>query len=457
MENEKKDVNVTETDVSDTNELDTAATEDTVVDEIENDLENGEPKKEAVKKRKLNKKAVTGIIALILVAVIGVAAVLISNANTPKDEEFTVTQIKEEIDYTEDGEPVDPMDLVVVKRADEESEKNLTKASVSDGLTVTAYPEIIDTSVVGDTEVTYTIVDTKNNDYTKKEKISFTVVNAEAPKFSVTASSMKITVGKDFDPKSLVKDAGDLKLVEEEPAAKEDGTYDYGWYTITSNVKTDKAGSYTVKFHAVGTNGVATDKTVNITVEEKESSTTKDEKTSSKDSSSTSSKTSEKKDSSSSSKKSTSSTNKSSSKSNTSSSNNSNSGNTNSNANTNTNSNTSSQTTDNSSSQQQQQTCTDVYHDAEGHWETVVTGQKWIEDSPAQSYQDGYTCNGCGKFMATSEEAEQHATDEMLDNNDYTHTWSSHYAFKEATGHYEDVTTDKYVIDKAAYWETVCQ
>ena len=436
MENKKKDVNVTETDnVSATTEENATVTENTVVgetSEIEKDLVKDEPKEEAVKKKKLNKKLV-GLIALILVAAIGITAVFISKEKTTKDEKFTITTIKTEISYTKDGEPIDPMELIVVTSAEEETKKNPKEASIDDGLTVTAYPEIIDSSVVGDTEVTYTIVDTKNNNYTKKEKVTFTVVNEEAPSFTITCTSKSIVLGKDFDPKTLIKDAGSLKLVEEEPKANEDGTYEYGWYTITSNVKKDKAGTYSVKFHAVGKNGVATDKTVEIKVVEKESS---DDKSSSKDTSSSKSE-SAKKDTSSS-KSSTS--NKTTTSSSSSTSNGSNSGNTNS----------------SSSSPQNQQTCTEVYHESEGHWEKVVTGKKWVEDSPAQSYQDGYTCNGCGQFFASSEEAEQHAIDTLAEG-DTAHTWSSHYAFKEATGHYEDVTTDKWVTDKEAYTEKVCQ
>ncbi len=448
MENEKKDVNVAETDnVSGATEENATVTEDTVVEEtseIEKDLVNEEPKEEAVIKKKLNKKLV-GLIALILVAAIGITAIFISKEKTPKDEDFTITTIKTEISYTEDGEPDDPMELVVVSRAEEETKKNPKEASIADGLTVTAYPEIIDSSVVGDTEVTYTIVDTKNNDYTKKEKVTFTVVNEEAPCFTITCTSKSIVLGKDFDPKSLIKDAGSLKLVEETPKANEDGTYEYGWYTITSNVKTDKTGTYSVKFHAVGTNGVATDKTVEIKVVEKEGS---DDKSSSKDTSSSKSDSSNKNTSSSKSSTSNKTTTSSSSKSTT--SNSSNSGSASSNS---SNNNTSSSS---GTQEQKQQTCTEVYHASEGHWEKVVTGQRWVEDSPAQSYQDGYTCNGCGQFFATSEEAEQHAIDKLAEG-ETSHTWSSHYAFKEATGHYEDVTTDKYVTDKEAYTETVCQ
>lgn len=442
MENKKKDVNVTETDnVSATTEENATVTEDTVVEEtseIEKDLVKDEPKEEAVKKKKLNKKLV-GLIALILVAAIGITAVFISKEKTTKDEKFTITTIKTGISYTKDGEPIDPMELIVVTRAEEETKKNPKEASIADGLTVTTYPEIIDSSVVGDTEVTYTIVDTKNNNYTKKEKVTFTVVNEEAPSFTITCTSKSIVLGKDFDPKTLIKDAGSLKLVEEEPTANEDGTYEYGWYTITSNVKKDKAGTYSVKFHAVGTNGVATDKTVEIKVVEKESS---DDKSSSKDTSSSKSESAKKDTSSSKSSSSNKTTTSSSSKSTTSSStsNGSNSGNTNS----------------SSSSPQNQQTCTEVYHESEGHWEKVVTDQKWVEESPAQSYQDGYECNSCGQFFDNIDAAYEHG-EAYQDQGDSSHTFHSHYAFKEATGHYEDVTTDKWVTDKEAYTEKVCQ
>lgn len=441
MENEKKDVNVTETDnVSDATEENATVTEDTVVEEtseIEKDLANEEPNKEAVKKKKLNKKLVV-LIALLLVAAIGITAIFISKEKTPKDEDFTITAIKTEISYTEDGEPVDPMELVVVTRAEEEAKKNPTEASVSDGLTVTAYPEIIDSSVVGDTEVTFTIVDTKNNDYTKKEKVTFTVVNEEAPSFSVTCTSKSVKLGKDFDPKSLIKDAGSLKLVEEAPTANEDGTYEYGWYTITSNVKTDKAGTYSVKFHAVGTNGVATDKTVEIKVVEKESS---DDKSSSKDTSSSKSDSSKKDTSSSKSSTSNKSTTSSTSKSTTSnsSSNSSNSGSTSSNTNS----------SSGTQEQQKQQTCTEVYHAEEGHWETVVTGQIWHDGTG--HYVDTCRCLSCGATFSSEYEAQDHALVKM-EEGDSSHTWTVDSTWVEDTsGYYEDVTQQKWVTDKAAY------
>ena len=45
----------------------------------------------------------------------------------------------------------------------------------------------------------------------------------------------------------------------------------------------------------------------------------------------------------------------------------------------------------------------------------------------------------------------------MMDYGDETHTFESHYTITPATGHYEDITEQKYVIDKQAWTESVCE
>lgn len=392
-----------------------------------------------------NKKKRIKTISVVLAVIIVIVAVITGTVgcNTSnKDVEYEVTQIKKEVEYTSAGKPVDPLSLVYIG---EKTEKKATKAGIDENLEATAYPTNIDTSRVGEIEVTYTVTNKKSGEK-KKLTAKFEVVNSQAPAFKTTASSKEIKLGDEFDPKTLVKNDGGCKQVDEEPNKNEDGTYDEAWYTVTSNVKTDKVGTYSVKFHAVGTNGTSSDTKVTITVSEKtEESAKADSKTNSKKDDKTTTKSDSK---------------KAENKSNATASKNNKTANKPNGATASKNNNTSSGNTSSSTQTQQkpaEKKCHDVYHDAEGHWETVVTGQRWIEESPEKKIQDGYVCNSCGKFFSTDDEAGNHVTDMMMDFGDETHTYGPHFTITPATGHYEDITEQKYVIDKQAWTENVCE
>lgn len=414
--------------------------ETTVETKQENEINDSNEESTNDKKKKIK------ILSAVLAVIIAIAAVITGTVgcNTSnKDVEYEVTQIKKEVKYTSEGKPVDPLSLVYIG---EKTDKKATKAGIDENLEATAYPVNIDTSRVGDIEVTYTVTNKKSGE-SKKITSTFEVVNSDAPVFKTTDKTKEISVGDKFDPESLVKDDGGCKQVEEEPSKNADGTYDEAWYTVTSNVKTDKAGTYSVKFHAVGTNGVASDSEVTITVSEKtEESVKEDSKTASKKET----KISDKSDSKKTDKKSNATASK----------NNKTTDKTNG-ATASKNNNSTSSGNASSSTQTQQKPaekkCHEVYHDAEGHWETVVTGQRWIEESPEKQIQDGYVCQSCGKFFSTVDEAINHATDMKMDFGDDTHTYGPHFTITPATGHYEDITEQKYVIDKQAWTETVCE
>ena len=386
-------------------------------------------------------KTISVVLAVIIVIVAVITGTVCCNTSN-KDVEYEVTQIKKEVEYTSAGKPVDPLSLVYIG---EKTEKKATKAGIDENLEATAYPTNIDTSRVGEIEVTYTVTNKKSGEK-KKLTAKFEVVNSQAPAFKTTASSKEIKLGDEFDPKTLVKNDGGCKQVDEEPNKNEDGTYDEAWYTVTSNVKTDKVGTYSVKFHAVGTNGTSSDTKVTITVSEKtEESAKADSKTNSKKDDKTTTKSDSK---------------KAENKSNATASKNNKTAEKTNGATASKNNNTSSGNTSSSTQPQQkpaEKKCHEVYHDAEGHWETVVTGQRWIEESPEKQIQDGYVCNSCGKFFSTDDEAENHATDMMMDFGDETHTYGPHFTITPATGHYEDITEQKYVIDKQAWTENVCE
>lgn len=390
-----------------------------------------------------NKKKRIKILSVILAVIIVIAAVITGTVgcNTSnKDAEYELTQIKKEVEYTSEGKPVDPLSLVYIG---EKTEKKATKAGIDENLEATAYPTNIDTSRVGEIEVTYTVTNKKSGEK-KKLTAKFEVVNSQAPAFKTTASSKEIKLGDEFDPKTLVKNDGGCKQVDEEPNKNEDGTYDEAWYTVTSNVNVDKAGTYSVKFHAVGTNGVASDSEVTVTVtEKKEESTKEDSKTDSKKDTKTATKADSNTD-----KKSDTANSK----------NNKTANKTNGATASKNNSSTSSGNTSSSTQTQQkpaEKKCHDVYHDAEGHWETVVTGQKWIQDTQ-DSYQDDIVC-ACGKHFGTDYDAYSSHADDALADGDLGHGYSVQQIVIPGTGHYEDITEQKYVIDKQAWTETVCE
>ena len=390
-----------------------------------------------------NKKKRIKILSVILAVIIVIAAVITGTVgcNTSnKDAEYELTQIKKEVEYTSEGKPIDPLSLVYIG---EKAEKKATKAGIDENLEATAYPTNIDTSRVGEIEVTYTVTNKKSGEK-KKLTAKFEVVNSQAPAFKTTASSKEIKLGDEFDPKTLVKNDGGCKQVDEEPNKNEDGTYDEAWYTVTSNVKTDKVGTYSVKFHAVGTNGASSDTKVTITVSEKtEESAKADSKTNSKKDDKTTTKSDSK---------------KAENKSNATASKNNKTAEKTNGTTASKNNNTSSGNTSSSTQTQQkpaEKKCHEVYHDAEGHWETVVTGQKWIQDTQ-DSYQDDIVC-ACGKHFGTDYDAYSSHADDALADGDLGHGYSVQQIVIPGTGHYEDITEQKYVIDKQAWTETVCE
>lgn len=389
-----------------------------------------------------NKKKRIKILSVILAVIIVIAAVITGTVgcNTSnKDAEYELTQIKKEVEYTSEGKPIDPLSLVYIG---EKAEKKATKAGIDENLEATAYPTNIDTSRVGEIEVTYTVTNKKSGEK-KKLTAKFEVVNSQAPAFKTTASSKEIKLGDEFDPKTLVKNDGGCKQVDEEPNKNEDGTYDEAWYTVTSNVKTDKVGTYSVKFHAVGTNGASSDTKVTITVSEKtEESAKADSKTNSKKDDKTTTKSDSK---------------KAENKSNATASKNNKTAEKTNGATASKNNNTSSGNTSSSTQPQQkpaEKKCHEVYHDAEGHWETVVTGQKWIQDT--EGYDEKIVVCKCGATFSDDNAWEEHNVS-MLAQGDTNHTYSVQTIHHEGTGHYEDITGQKYVIDKQAWTETVCE
>lgn len=258
------------------------------------------------------------------------------------------------------------------------------------------------------------------------------------PVITLKAETVNVVLGKDYETKDNVKSVtddtdGTLKYSEKV-------TKDEAYYIVEDkDVNTSKEGTYKVKVTASDKAGNVAEKEFGVVVAKENTEEKKSNIKDNAESKATTPKDTE-----------PSTTNPSAKKSSVAVSN------VNTSSKNSTNVANESQIPNNSSVEEKRQKCTQVIHYAEGHYETVVTGQRWVEDTPAKSYQDGYECNSCGQFFGNIDAAYDHAIATM-DAGDCSHTFHSHYAFEEATGHYEDVTTEKYVIDKDGYYETVCE
>lgn len=278
-----------------------------------------------------------------------------------------------------------PIDpLTLVTITKENSEEPIAK----DVYDVVCKPAYIDDSLVGNTVVTY-VVTNKTSHQSQSLKAVFHVVNEQGPKIKVLNRMKTLTVGDNFDASSVVIDASDLQFVEEEPKAKVDGTYADGWYTVISNVKPNKAGAYSVKVHAVSKNGLFVDKEVRVTVVPKKSLPKNDPKY---DSRPTPEPT--------------------------------------------------------STPEIPEQTCREVYHDAEKHKE-IQTQQVWIVDQ--EGYEETVLICVCGASFSDEEAWNAHALDTGHAN------YNKDVIMHEASGHYENQTIEKWVTDKEAWSETICE
>ena len=374
--------------------------------------------------KKSNKKKYIALLVVLLIAVI--SWIIVTFKMQPMETEIHLEVLTKQITYFENATPVDPMNLVQITR-DKQSKKT-EKPFIEEGLKVSCYPEVIDTSKIGTIEVWFTVVDENNHDSTQKVSAEFEVIDENAPKFELKSKSITIQVDDKFDPSSFVKNSSGAELVETQPEAKSDGTYDVAWYTITSNVNSKKAGSYSVKYHVVGKNGTSADFELKVKVKDKK--TTEKDAPNEKSKSSTTNTTNPKK-------VTDSSTSTNISKSN----------------NTPANNNSSAQVTGGDSYNGKEQpvgcTVTKVHHDA---ITKETSYQVWVEDQP-ETIETYLQCS-CGSRFNTQEEVMAHI-DSMEQQEDYGHTYSVVTNTIPATGHYETKTSTEIITP--AYDEDVCK
>jgi len=159
--------------------------------------------------------------------------------------------------------PVDAKTLVTVTN----------RSNSSADTTITADPDKIDTSIIGDVDVLYTATskDSAGNEISNTVTVTVTVKDTQAPEIKVDKDSIDVEQDSTlYDEKAIVvsvKDPvdGDLPYMDKAP-----DNSDSGYYNLSSNVNLAVVGSYQVKIHAVDKNGNASDKTVTINIVEKE-------------------------------------------------------------------------------------------------------------------------------------------------------------------------------------------
>lgn len=398
-----------------------------------------EEQKNIDKKNDNKKKTIIIVIAAVLL-IAAVAFGYVSSQNKKKDDaqktafDNVTVEVKDDysetIPLTNEENILDTKDFIEVLK-NGKADKNTKVIKVS--------RDTIDTSKEGGYTITYTIetIDSLGNKATKDYKKTFTVTNTDevAPAIKFNKDTVEINSGDTYDPLTnikSVKDDFDGEIAKADKKPDESGT---AYYVIdASKLDTSKAGEYKVKVTAADKAGNESSKEFTVKVKEKKEESSSDNSSNSSSNKNNSNSSSSKNNSSSSTKNNNSSSSSSSS---------SNKGNTSS-----------------GSSSEPQQTCRTVHHDATGHYETVITGQKWVQDSAAwdeQVYAGTITYCRCGQQFNSYQEWVAHSVSEEDDihggyySRDYYNT-----VHHDATGHYENVTSQQWVQDSAAWDEQVC-
>lgn len=398
------------------------------------------------KNRKTIKRALVLALLVTLCVTIGCLALDKHNKEVAQATAFDNVKVTYKSDYqdgniakTPEEDNVDTTTLIsVMKNGKVDHNTKITDVDV----------KTIDTSVEGNYSVTYTVTtnDTFNNQATKTYKKTFVVSSNDtvAPVIKFKEKTVTITAGDEYNPKDNIKSVKDE--FDGDVAYSKEAT-EGAYYTIDdSKLDTSKKGTYKITVKAVDSSKNETSKTFKVKVKKASSSSTTSSSSGS-NSSSNKSNTNTSKNNSSSSNATTSNSNK---------SNSSSSSSSNSNKNT---TSSGSSNSNNSGSTQKQQSCYTVA--GTGHYETVVTGQKWVVDSNAYDEQViDRTVVVCRCGIEFSSEAEWSSHMGLLwQQGDTSH--GGYYPktyfttiHHDATGHYENVTEQKWVQDTETH--TVC-
>lgn len=97
-----------------------------------------------------------------------------------------------------------------------------------------------------------------------------------------------------------------------------------------------------------------------------------------------------------------------------------------------------------------------VHHEEQGHYEKILVSEAWVEEVPVYENREVYICNGCGADITS--DPDKHMYEALLAGNTkcagYSSDWKQVQVGTNKINH-DAVYEDKWVIDKAAWDETV--
>ena len=165
--------------------------------------------------QKNKKKKIPILIAILIVIGVIISLVAIKNTGSQEEVNYVIVQNQKKIDYSKDGESIDPLDLVSIYRMKEDTKeiKQDDTPTIEEGLEVKTDPASIDTSVLGKITITFTVTDSDNNGQQKELTAVFEVVDADAsasssasPSASADSKTSKDSSEKSSDNKSTSTD-----------------------------------------------------------------------------------------------------------------------------------------------------------------------------------------------------------------------------------------------------------
>ncbi len=131
---------------------------------------------------------------------------------------------------------------------------------------IVSYTESVDTKSMGKKELEFVV---KKDDVYKVVKVEAEVVDTKKPDIEVKEDKIEVEVGNSYNAKDNISSVidqvdGKLKYVDDD---KKD---DISYYTVTTDLDTNVAGSYEVNVKAVDVNGNVSEKKFTVDVVKKE-------------------------------------------------------------------------------------------------------------------------------------------------------------------------------------------
>lgn len=95
-----------------------------------------------------------------------------------------------------------------------------------------------------------------------------------------------------------------------------------------------------------------------------------------------------------------------------------------------------------------------VHHDEEGHWENVLVSEAWTEEVPIYEEREVMICNGCGADLTNLSESDFEDHIFQSGHGSWREEWKQVQVGTNKIN-YDAVYDKKWVVDKAAWDETV--